>query len=73
METGIDSVKKASKKVVYKIAEILGNQIADAVIDSYDDKITKIKPVIDEYSKKYWKRIIPREKEEILNELRYVI
>ena len=62
METGIDSVKKAFKKVVYKIAEILGNQITDAVIDSYDDEITKIKPVIDEYSRNIGKELFRERK-----------
>ena len=62
METGLDSVKNASKKVVYKIAEILGNQIADAVIDSYDEEIAKIKPVIEEYSRNIGKELFRKKK-----------
>ena len=52
MDTGLDSVKTASKKVVHKISEFLGNKIADPVTKSYDDKIVKAKPVIQEMLKK---------------------
>ena len=31
LDTGLDSVKTASKKVVHKAGEVLGNKIADAV------------------------------------------
>ena len=31
MDTGLDSLKTASKKVVYKAGEFLGNKTADAV------------------------------------------
>ena len=44
LDTGLDSLKTASKKLVYKIDEFLGNKISEAV-NSYDDKIVKTKPV----------------------------
>ena len=31
LDTGLDAVKTASKKVVHKAGEVLGNKIADAV------------------------------------------
>ena len=51
LDTGLDSLKTASKKVVHKRGEFLGNKIAntdrntDAVTTLYDDKIVKTKPV----------------------------
>ena len=45
LDTGLDSLKTASKKVVHKTGEVLGNRIADAVTNSYNDKIVKTKPV----------------------------
>ena len=44
LDTGLDSLKTASKKVVCKTGELLGDKIADAVTSSYDDKIVKTKP-----------------------------
>ena len=41
LDTGLDSLKTASKKVVHRAGEYLGNKVADAVINSNDDKITK--------------------------------
>ena len=41
LDTGLDSVKTASKKVVHERAEFLGNKIADAVTNSYGNKIMK--------------------------------
>ena len=41
MDTGQDSLKTASKKVVNKAGELLGDEIADAVTKSSDDKIMK--------------------------------
>ena len=41
LNTGLD----ASKKVVHKAGEFLGNKIADAETKSNDDKIVKQKPV----------------------------
>ena len=52
LDTGLDSVKTASKRVVHKISEFLGYKIADPVTKSYDDKIVKTKPVIQEMLKK---------------------
>ena len=52
MDTGIDAMKTASKKVVHKAAwatgEFIGNKIADTVAKLYYDKI-----VIDENLRKY--------------------
>ena len=39
LDTGLDSLKAASKKLVHKAGGILGNKIADAVTKSNDDKI----------------------------------
>ena len=62
LDKGLD----ASKTVVHKAGEYLGNQIADAVTNSNDDNIEKEEPVEE--------IIIPPEKrEEILNKLRKVL
>ena len=45
MDTGLDAVKMASKKVVHRACAFLGNKIADAVTKSNDDKIVKQKAV----------------------------
>ena len=45
LDTGLDSLKTTSKKVVHKAGEFLGNQIADVVTKSNDDKIVKQEPV----------------------------
>ena len=47
MDTGLDSLKTASKKVVHKTSEFLGNKIADAVTKSNNnnDKTEKQEPV----------------------------
>ena len=47
----------ASKKVVHKSGEFVGNKIADAVTKSNDDKVVKQEPVEE--------IIIPPEKNEI--------
>ena len=74
MDTGLDSLKTASKKVVHRTSELLGNKIADAVTKSNDDKIVKPKHVIDENPRNVEEIIIPPEKrEEILNALRQVL
>ena len=66
LDTGLDSLKTTSKKVVHKAGEFLGNQIADVVTKSNDDKIVKQEPVEE--------IIIPLEKrDEILNKLRKVL
>ena len=60
LDAGLDFLKTASKKLVHKINEFLGNKITDAVTNSYEDKIVKTKPAEG--------IIIPPEKrEEILN------
>ena len=66
LNTGLDSLKTASKKVVHKTSEFLGNKIVDAVTKANDDKIVKTKPV---------KEIIiaPEKREETLNEFRQVL
>ena len=59
-------LKTASKKVVCKTGEFLGNKIADTVIKSNEDKIVKEEPVEQ--------IIIPTEdRDEILNKLRQVL
>ena len=45
LNTGLDAVKTASKKVVHKASEFLGNKIADAITNSNDNKIVKQEPV----------------------------
>ena len=66
MYTGLDSLKTTSKEVVHKTREFLGNKIADAVTNLYDNKIAKTKPA-EEIT------IQPETREEILNELRQVL
>ena len=70
LDTGLDALKTASKKVVPKAAketsESIGNKIAD--------KIVKPKHVINENPRNVEKIIIPPEKrEEVLNESRQVL
>ena len=62
LDTGLD----ASKKVVHKAGEYLGNKIADTVTKSNDDKALKQKPV-EEIIKP------PEKRDEILNKLRKVL
>ena len=50
MHTGLDSLRTASKKVVRKTGEILGNLIDSAVAKSYNNKSMEMKWK----SKKYW-------------------
>ena len=45
LNTGLDYLKTASKKVVHKIGGILGNKIAGAVTKSNNNKIVKEEPV----------------------------
>ena len=67
MDTGVDAVKTASKKVVHKSGEFAGNKTADLVTKSKDDKIVKS----DENLRNVEKITIPLEiKDEILNKLR---
>ena len=66
LDTGLDSLKAASKNVVHKTGEFLGNKIADAVTMSNDDKIVKQEPVEE--------IIIPlEERDAILNELGQIL
>ena len=66
MNAGIDAVKTASKKVVQKTGDLIGNKITDAVTKSNDNKIVKQEPVEE--------IIIPtEERDEILNKLRQVL
>ena len=70
MDTGLDSLKAASKKVVHEAGEFIGNKIAGAVIKPNDDNI--VKP--DENSGNVNEVIIPLEKrDKILNKLRKVL
>ena len=39
LDTRLDSLKPASKNLVHKVGEFLGNKIADAVTKSNDDNI----------------------------------
>ena len=41
LDTGADSLKTASKKVVHKTGEFLGKKTAEAVTKSNDNKIVK--------------------------------
>ena len=43
LDTGLDALKTASKKVVCKTGEFLGNKITDTVTNSYNSKIIKTK------------------------------
>ena len=44
MDTGLDTVKTASKKVVYKAGEFIGNKMADKVTKWNNDNIEKKEP-----------------------------
>ena len=66
LDTVLDFLKTASKKVVHKRGEVLGNKIADVVITSNDDKFVK--------QDSFYEIIIQLEKgEEILDKLRKVL
>ena len=66
MDTGLDSFKTASKKLVHKTGEFLENKSADAITKSSNDKILKAAPVEG--------MIIPIEKrDEILKVLRRIL
>ena len=58
MDTGLNSLKTTSKKVVHKGAETTGEFIGNIIAD----KIVKKKPVIDENSRNVKEIIIPSEK-----------
>ena len=62
----IEHRTRVSRKLVHKTCAFIGNKIADAVTNSYDDKIVKEEPIEE--------IIIPAVKgEEILNKLRQVL
>ena len=66
LDTGLDALKSAPKKVVHKTGKFLGNKIVDSVTTSNSDKIVKQEPVEE--------TIIPQEeRDEILNKLRQVL
>ena len=65
LDTGLDAVKTASKEVVHKAGEFLGNKIADPV-KLNDYKIVK-QELIEETI------IRPEKRDEILNKLRKVL
>ena len=62
MDKGLD----ASKKVVHKAGQYLGNKIADAITKSNNDNIEKHDPVEEIF-------ISPEKRDEILNKLRKVL
>ena len=62
LDTGLDSLRTASKKIVHKAGEFIGKKIADAVTKSNDDKIVKQEPVEEII-------IPPENRNEILNKL----
>ena len=64
MNTGLDALKTASKKVFHKIGEYLGSKITDAVAKSSNDKIVKPKHVSDGNPRNVEEIIIPLEKRE---------
>ena len=66
MDTGLDAVKTASKKVVHKAGESLENKIEDGVTKSNDDNIEKQQPVEEIITP-------PEKREEVLNKLRKVL
>ena len=45
LDTGINASKKVIPKVVEATCEFLGNKITDAVAQSCNDRVVKIKPV----------------------------
>ena len=70
LETGIDALKNASKKVIHKESEATGEFIGNKIAD----KIIKPKHGIDENPTNAEEIIIPLEKrEEVLNQLRQVL
>ena len=67
LDTGVDSLKAASKKIDHKTDEFLRNKIADKVIMTIDDKI--VKPFENQENVEQ-KIILTEKREEILNKLR---
>ena len=70
LDTGLDAVKSASRKVVHKVGKFLGNKTSDIVTKSNNDQIVKS----DENSRNVEEIIIPLDKsDEILNKLRKLL
>ena len=44
LDTGLDAVKTANKKVVHEAGEFIGHKIADSVAKLYDHKNVKQEP-----------------------------
>ena len=59
LDTQLDAVKTASKKVVCKTGDFLGNEIVYPEAKSNGDKIVKQKPAIYENPRNVEKIIIP--------------
>ena len=66
LDTGLAAVKTASKKLVHKVGEFIGNKITDAITKSNNDNIEIQEPVEE--------IIIPsEEKVEILKKIHRII
>ena len=65
MDTRLD-LKTASKKIVHKAGEFIGNKTVDAVTKSKDDKIIKQEPAEEII-------ILPRKRDGILKKFRKVL
>ena len=62
LDSSLDALNTASKKVVHKAGEFLGNKIAVSVTELNRDKIAKTEPVEEII-------IPPEERDEILNKI----
>ena len=66
LDSGLDSLKTASKKVVHKAGQFLENKIVDGVTKSYNDSTEK-QETVEEIN------IPPEKGDEILSKLRKVL
>ena len=66
LDSGLDSLKTASKKVVHKAGQFLENKIVDGVTKSYIDSTEK-QETVEEIN------IPPEKGDEILSKLRKVL
>ena len=66
MDTRLDAIKTASKKVVYKAGQFIGSKIADTVTKPNDDNTNKKEPAEEII-------VVPKKRDEILNKLRKVL
>ena len=66
LDSGLDSLKTASKKVVHKAGQFLENKIVDGVAKSYNDSTEK-QETVEEIN------IPPEKGDEILSKLRKVL